>query len=475
MAKTARKKITASKTSGFKKLLSSNRTVLFVAIFAFVGASFLLFVNAQQRPFVLKRFQNNPGRGVSWTGLREPGPGSKCPVELLEALDNSGAVRGCTHGPDPAPEGVDAIKSVEPVAAGDVSAVAESSGAVVCEGDGISGNRVQMIYARATDKPDRFDQFNASFQLWATNMNNIFVESGLQTGQAKSIRFVHDASCNITIARVTLSTIGDDSIGNLAKELSEKGYTGTNRKFITWLDATPFCGMGYVLADDRPTADNKHNFGNPTGPAYGAVGSGCWGRMTEVHELVHTLGGVQRSAPHATSAYHCNDEYDRLCYNDGGVSLTYNCPSSDENRLDCGKDDYFNTNPPVNTYLATRWNVANSLFIFNGGSSSSGGTATPPPSPPQTDTTTPVATIGTPTDGAIIGSRVTISASATDNVGVTKIEIYIDGTLRASADSSSISTSWNSRRASAGAHSILVKAYDAAGNVGQRTIFVYKN
>ena len=55
----------------------------------------------------------------------------------------------CTHGPDPAPAGVDIRKSVEPVPPDQLK-----PHAVQCNGDGNSGLRTQVIYARASDVAD---------------------------------------------------------------------------------------------------------------------------------------------------------------------------------------------------------------------------------------------------------------------------------------------------------------------------------
>ena len=103
--------------------------------------------------------------------------------------------------------------------------------------------------------------------------------------------------------------------------------------------------------------------------------------MVEVHELLHTMGGVQSavthlsdSAPNATALGHCTDESDRLCYadeSDGRVrkpsgaltSLTFPCAASHEALLDCNHNDYFHTNPPPGSYLATRWNTAENAWL----------------------------------------------------------------------------------------------------------------
>ena len=49
---------------------------------------------------------------------------------------------------------------------------------------------------------------------------------------------------------------------------------------------------------------------------------------------MHTLGGVQPTAPHGTPGYHCADDFDRMCGDDGsGTQMRYLCPLSHENAL----------------------------------------------------------------------------------------------------------------------------------------------
>jgi hypothetical protein len=96
----------------------------------------------------------------------------------------------------------------------------------------------------------------------------------------------------------------------------------------------------------------------------------------------------------------------------------------------------------------------------------SAGTQTSSLSGTGVDTTPPTTSITTPANGVTVSGTVTVLATATDNVGVTSLQIYIDGTVVASGTTGSLSYSWNTTTASNGAHSIYSKASDAAGNVG---------
>jgi Zn-dependent metalloprotease len=81
------------------------------------------------------------------------------------------------------------------------------------------------------------------------------------------------------------------------------------------------------------------------------------------------------------------------------------------------------------------------------------------------DTTAPTATASeTGTSGTI-----TLSATASDNVGVSKVEFYIDGALVGTDTTSPYSVTYNSTLLTNGTHSLVAKAYDAAGNVGSST------
>jgi len=61
---------------------------------------------------------------------------------------------------------------------------------------------------------------------------------------------------------------------------------------------------------------------------------------------------------------------------------------------------------------------------------------------------------------------ITLSANATDNVGVAKVEFYIDNSLVGTVSATPYQLSVDSSTLANGTHSLVAKAYDAANNVG---------
>ena len=64
---------------------------------------------------------------------------------------------------------------------------------------------------------------------------------------------------------------------------------------------------------------------------------------------------------------------------------------------------------------------------------------------------------------------ITLSATASDNVGVTNVEFYVDGVMKGADNTSPYSMTLNSATLTNGSHGLVAKAYDAAGNVGTST------
>jgi fibronectin type 3 domain-containing protein len=82
------------------------------------------------------------------------------------------------------------------------------------------------------------------------------------------------------------------------------------------------------------------------------------------------------------------------------------------------------------------------------------------------DTTAPTAGITSPTNGATVSGATNVTVSASDNVGVTKVELYVDGTLNATDMTSPYGFSIDTSGLTNASHQLTAKGYDAAGNVG---------
>ncbi len=88
----------------------------------------------------------------------------------------------------------------------------------------------------------------------------------------------------------------------------------------------------------------------------------------------------------------------------------------------------------------------------------------------QGDVTAPSVSLTAPANGATVSGSVTVSADASDNVGVTKVEFYRDSTTLIGTDTTTpYSISWNTTTVTNGSHTLLAKAYDANNNIGTST------
>ncbi len=89
------------------------------------------------------------------------------------------------------------------------------------------------------------------------------------------------------------------------------------------------------------------------------------------------------------------------------------------------------------------------------------------------DKLAPSAAIQSPTAGKRVRGTVSVGTSLTDDVGLSRGELYLDGVLLHSAAyttapaSMTLSTSWNSTLVADGAHTVFARAYDTAGKVGE--------
>jgi YD repeat-containing protein len=96
------------------------------------------------------------------------------------------------------------------------------------------------------------------------------------------------------------------------------------------------------------------------------------------------------------------------------------------------------------------------VTVSNGGGGGGGGG----------DTTAPTVSLTAPAAGSTVSTTISVTANATDNVGVAGVQFKLDGAnLGAEATTAPYSVSWNATAATNGSHTLTAVARDAAGNV----------
>lgn len=250
-----------------------------------------------------------------------------------------------------------------------------------CAGEG--GQRVELVYMVASDRPDRYSEAQVLLPKALAFVNGAIWREAHEFGYDADLRVVCvDGQPKVAHLRLA-ETNGQALAIGLVPLARSHGYTDDRVKYVLAYENS-IRAFAQSSGDDRPGPDNGHN----TTVGYAVVPYGPqWDLI--LHELGHTLGAVQTSAPHSSHASgHCLDGQDYMCYEDRDTEppgLTAISPSEirgfvveratrppyllvcvDREYFDCGHDDYFHPEPAAGSYLATHWNVAspNNGFVW---------------------------------------------------------------------------------------------------------------
>jgi leucyl aminopeptidase len=82
------------------------------------------------------------------------------------------------------------------------------------------------------------------------------------------------------------------------------------------------------------------------------------------------------------------------------------------------------------------------------------------------DTTPPMAAITSPAAGATVTGVTAISADASDNVALSRVEFWVDGVLRGSDNTAPYSYAWDTAAVANGSHTLMARAVDTSNNLG---------
>jgi hypothetical protein len=292
-----------------------------------------------------------------------------------------------------------------------------------CDGDGTSGKRIQAVYAHTPGVTPPADPAGLIRQ-WSAEVDKVFDVSSRRSGAAGAFahpRWVFTGACSdpgsqLSVLTVEIANPGG-SLGAVRTALGDNG-AGANpgtlladydRKYMVWMDLGGTSGCPGPVADFSPDTDpdpdtNVSNQKPGTGFNRAMIAVLCAGSWDDPpnpglfnkgpqHELVHTLGGVNRAAPNSGGG-HCWDFWDALCSDDTppvgdgfvtdpdtGATIPVPptmgsdvCSSSGSAEgvnntvlLDCNSDDYLSMAPAAGSYLANNWNLATSCFLVTSG------------------------------------------------------------------------------------------------------------
>ena len=225
----------------------------------------------------------------------------------------------------------------------------------------------------------------------------------------------------------------DTSTGSCSQS---NATTGLSNLPATWSPGTtwPTCNLSaYVSATAPDTTDTTPPTVSITSPAAGATVSGTVSVTASATDNVGVAGvqlrldGANLGAEDTTAPY--SVAWDTTTAATGSHTLTAVARDAAGN---------LGTAPPV------------SVTVLNG---------TP------TDTTPPTVSITSPAAGATVSGTVSVTASATDNVGVAGVQLRLDGANLGAEDTTApYSVAWDTTTAATGSHTLTAVARDAAGN-----------
>lgn len=262
-----------------------------------------------------------------------------------------------------------------------------------CFGNGKDGRRIVIVLSGTKEAPiteaDKAKAMTAVGQMEATLIWNSYRQN---PNKVMHWRFYQGEDCKplIITATQTDDYWNDPSLLTFTALKQDSGLMNTTRQvkgdglIPHFLVFTRSGGTNCGQADYAPggglnsSAAYSFLYGKQTYEPNGT--SSCWVPYVAQHEILHTIGAVDLSAPNTTLAGHCTDEYDLMCYSDTfGAATRRVCNDVGswigEYVMDCNANDYFSVkpdaakvfNPSFWDTLAgkgfTRYNTANSGFM----------------------------------------------------------------------------------------------------------------
>lgn len=217
---------------------------------------------------------------------------------------------------------------------------------------------VLLVYARPIDAPDTYQDSIALIRAQANQSNGILVAGTREMGWDYRVKVLCGLDGLAIVREAVLPTPGtNDNMTTIRADLAALGMRSGPAKLMLNYNGQVgnYGGQGTWSNDDRPGPENANNQGGAVSVVYTTTRLTGW---LWLHELFHSMGAVQDSAPHSTGKWHCNDAPDVMCEQDDGPRSNYDVVCGAPRKIDCNRDDYFDPEPAPGSYLATHWNLA---------------------------------------------------------------------------------------------------------------------
>lgn len=323
--------------------------------------------------------------------LAVPGPTDIATASIMntsasQSIPCGGGLRAvgdefCTHGGDLVPGSLRSRALSAPAAA-------DSSAPDLCAGDGVSGRRVRVYYGYPSDTPENASAYRTSIRQ-SVAMADASLDAQTPRAEGQHLRIHCRNGRRVTVGSIALLPIGgdntftfDDVIESLVSRV-ENGLGSANMDtprftYVVFVDNVTCCfgpaGQGTIYWDDRADPDRNFNNRLEAGPRFAVVelrGSTAADAFVFLHEVGHTIGAVQVSAPHSTGWGHCYTTVDVMCSADGGPwfvgggTMVSVCaqPPVGQFTFDCEGGDYYEVDPAPGSFLARHWNTADSGWL----------------------------------------------------------------------------------------------------------------
>jgi hypothetical protein len=236
--------------------------------------------------------------------------------------------------------------------------------------------KFRVYYAYLEGTPDRSSAAAGWIEAAAKSIESYFRDNSMRR---KTLNFDRTTACgglkidlvSLMIPQSTQALPGYNLYGYVADHIGTVGQRGNVANALVFVDGVQSDFPAAGLSGVADLIEGQPDPGEQMAQMYLTQGSDLSlifsARYVAVHEILHSLGAVQAEAPHGGPGNHCWQGHDVMCYDDGTFSSPFaesQCAKQTNiDVLDCGRDDYWNPDPPQTGWLSGVHNVYLSAFL----------------------------------------------------------------------------------------------------------------